>query len=61
MQSIELIFCEFLSFFINKKTQNYFPYPKGCNFEYFILLYLPNPWKKQANRWLNIQNHFPLP
>lgn len=44
MQSIELIFCEFLYLLsIKKLSQNYFPYPKGCNFEYSILLYSPNP------------------
>ena len=62
MQSIELIFREFLSFLsIKNHSQNYSLIPKGCNFEYFILLYSPNPWKKQANRWLNIQNYFPFP
>ena len=40
MQSIELIFREFLSFLsIKNHSQNYSLIPKGCNFEYFILLY----------------------
>jgi len=59
MQSIELIFCEFLSLLSIKKILKIISLKRS--FEYFILLYSPNPLKKQANSWLNIQNYFPLP